>query len=236
MQVRVISSAPTGGRIIKDRNVRAAVVNAIYAEGKKVKEMLDLTTDTWEHKKPRWAIGKKYFGFGAYGITVTANPATDFGAAKWQYLDGGTYFRYAMMRRGFTPKTGVSISKISHHGTSTQFLRSSSGNNPIPAFIGKKAFDDMGLQAQPGIEPRNWTKTIIEMRSGQDGPFVAAIQNAIRNALGTKVIDWGGPAKEKTGGPSYDYEGNVIKRSKEKATSFSYHGSPLMDLIMDLDE
>jgi hypothetical protein len=234
MRVRIAAPIGASKITLSSKGVRTAVLTALNSQAKVVRDMLESTTATWENAKPKWRYEKKSFGYGIYGVGVTAIP--DFGAQKWEWLDGGTSIRWAMMRRGFQPKTGAIKTKISHHGTATNLLASRSGANTKPAFVGEMAFIRRGLPAQPGIEPRNWTKTIIEMRSGQDGPFVASIQNAIRNALGTKVVDWSGPAKDIAGGPSYDYEGNVVKRSREKATSFSYHGSPLMDLIMDLDE
>jgi hypothetical protein len=61
-----------------------------------------------------------------------------------KYLDNGTAVRFATMTHEFTPKT--------RRG----FLGSTPGKGEM-AFVNRKI-------SHPGIESRNWTKTIMEQR------------------------------------------------------------------------
>ena len=141
------------------KEVSGHVLAVLQNHANRIKKDFEATTKTWKdhhpvfHKKLRFAGGK-----------ISIEVWTD--DEVWGYLNEGTDRRWALMSHDFMPKT-VPRQLTSYAGAGTVLYR------------GPAEMKAAGIGwAQPGIEPREWTKTVIDLYSPE-------IMNDLRIAVRT---------------------------------------------------
>lgn len=149
-----------------DAEIRDAVIQAAKDMGKD----LEAVTRTWKDAKPVIQTEAVLVPAGQApsttchsSYTATAYPKNDGsrGYAKFVWLDLGTAIRYAVMSKGFVPKTRAGQ------------LQSWAGKGKM-LFVSKK-------HPMPGIKPRNFIKALKE-RWNKPTMFKARMSAALKRA------------------------------------------------------
>lgn len=130
------------------KGITVALRAALIEEGREQAKLLRKTTRTWKGDKPEFPQEVRV---GPNQVTLSIEPSGD-GADIWRYLEGGTKMRWALMGKGFRPKTRRA------------FLGSSRGRGGA-VIVGKRAMMARGIKARPGIKARNWRAEVIRERS-----------------------------------------------------------------------
>jgi hypothetical protein len=145
--------------------VRQELLNEMRKEITQTKRLFQSVVQHWQNEKPEFD-GQVITEGGDFRIVVGAvksKGGTDHAVNKFIWLDKGTKFRYPTMSGDFVRKT---------HPNS---MSTNPGNTGRPYFK-----PDYLQNPNPGIEARNWTKTIRSMRAV---PYKNAIRRAVRRGM-----------------------------------------------------
>ena len=127
--------------------VRGHLLAVLQNYSVKIKKDFEATTATWKDHNPVFTKTIKFAG-GNITLQVTTKDEV------WTYLNEGTDRRWALMSHDFMPKT-VPRQLTSYAGAGTVLYR------------GPAEMKAAGIGwAQPGIEARMWTKTVIDLYHG----------------------------------------------------------------------
>lgn len=138
-----ISITAVGRPFFNARRLQGRLLALLNAYLKKIEFDLESITLTWDHQ-PNWEPVTHYAGGDLYVRVTTDDPI--FG-----YLDEGTSIRWALMSRDFQAKTQVRTLS-SFPGSGHAVLR------------GKSAMTKRGIGPRPGIDAREWTVLIEQIR------------------------------------------------------------------------
>lgn len=137
--------------------VRGHILAVMQNYGLKIKKDFEATTATWKDHHPVFTKELKFAG-GQILLRVTT------GNEVWGYLDQGTDRRWAVMSHDFMPKTAP------------RQLTSYPGAGRV-LYRGPAEMKAAGIGwAQPGIEAREWSKTVMDLYRG-------AIRRGLRDAV-----------------------------------------------------
>ncbi len=141
--------------------IRMEILNELRKEGASQRKELDKTTSTWKGDKPAF---KSLQGLDRKsGASVITGPTgNDRGVSKWNWLNGGTKKRWAIMSGDWKSKTKVGKFK-------------SGGGKGRPVVIGKKRM----ARPQPGIKARGWTGKLAKQRKK---PFTTRMIKSMQRA------------------------------------------------------
>jgi hypothetical protein len=144
--------------------VRGHILAVLQHYGIKIKKDFDATAATWKDHHPVFTPTRKFAG-GVILFSVTTKDQV------WGILNRGTDFRWAVMSHDFSPKT-VPRQLTSYPGSGKVLYR------------GPAEMKAAGIGwAQPGIEPREWTKTVMDLyRPSIRRDLRAAVRKGIRGA------------------------------------------------------
>jgi hypothetical protein len=141
---------PIGDPKFNLKGISVALREALKREGIEQRRMLDLTTKKWTGDIPYFVSVETV---GPSQLTLTTGPhGKGKGAMKWIYLEEGTKIRWAVMSKGFRPKTRRA------------FLGSSKGKGGA-VIAGKRAMMARNIRPRPGIQARNWLAEVNKLRS-----------------------------------------------------------------------
>lgn len=142
---------PIGDDIKFDlKGVTKSLRDALETEGKEHRKLLRKTTEKWSGTKPQFRTKTVV---GPTQLTVESAPwGQGEGAKKWWWLELGTKTRWALMSSDWRSKT--------------QHRKLSSGSGAGQVIIaGRKAMQQRGIAARPGIKARDWRWEIHVQRS-----------------------------------------------------------------------
>jgi len=136
---------------LKVGRVRLEILNALRREGTTHKKELRKTVATWRGDKPKFEslVGLDHPPGAA--TVVTGPTGNTKGVQKWVWLNDGTRIRWALMSRDWRSKTKV------------RSFRSGAGAGRV-VLAGRRAMTARGIGPRPGIEAREWTKTLSQRR------------------------------------------------------------------------
>jgi hypothetical protein len=141
---------PVGQPKFDLKGIVVALREALVREGIEQRRLLDKTTRTWEGDVP-YFVSKETIS--PTQLTMTTGPHGEGkGAKKWMYLEEGTKIRWAVMSKGFKPKTRRA------------YLNSMKGRGDA-VIVGKRAMMARGIKPRPGIRARNWRAEVNKERS-----------------------------------------------------------------------
>jgi hypothetical protein len=132
------------------KGIKGLLGKALREEAAADKKLLQKTTKTWTGKKPRFATPTTLDTSGA-SLSIYTYPAGP-GADKWGWLEEGTKVRWAVMSKGFRPKTRRA------------WLNSQGGRGGV-VIAGKRAMMRKNIKARPGIKARNWVAQVQKERA-----------------------------------------------------------------------
>jgi hypothetical protein len=141
---------PIGDPTFNLKGITVALREALRREGTEQRRLLDKTTKTWQGDVPYFVSEETV---GPTQISVVTGPhGGGKGAKKWMYLEEGTKIRWAVMGKGFKPKTRRA------------WLNSMKGKGGA-VIVGKRAMMARGIRPRPGIKARNWLAEVNKERS-----------------------------------------------------------------------
>lgn len=141
--------------------VRGHLLAVLQHYGIKIKKDFDATTATWQDHHPRFTIERKFAG-GNIIFRITTRDEV------WGHLNRGTDRRWALMSHDFSPKT-VPRQLTSYPGSGKVLYR------------GPAEMRAAGISwAQPGIEAREWTKTVMDLYRRA---IISDLRNAVRKGV-----------------------------------------------------
>jgi hypothetical protein len=141
---------PVGNPKFDLKGITVALREALQREGIEQRRLLNKTTRTWEGDVPYFVSEATV---SPTQLTMTTGPHGEGkGAQKWKYLEGGTRVRWAVMGKGFKPKTRRA------------YLNSMRGKGGA-VIVGKRAMMARGIKPRPGIKARNWIAEVNKERS-----------------------------------------------------------------------
>jgi hypothetical protein len=156
---KAIGNLPDPG-VLSAPEVRGRFVGRLNKWAKQIQSDFEATTNTWEDHHPVFSI-KFSFAGGTVRILVTTKDEV------WGYLNRGTNVRWALMSSDFLPKTRP------------RSLQSFAGRGHA-VIRGQRAMTAAGLGPQPGIEAREWNKTVMDLYRDE---ISADIRAAVREGL-----------------------------------------------------
>jgi hypothetical protein len=141
--------------------VKGGILAVLVNYGNKIQQDFEATTATWKDHHPRFKITRKFAG-GNIVLSVTTKDEV------WGHLNRGTSRRWALMSHDFLPKTAP------------RQLTSYPGRGKV-LYRGPAEMQAAGINfAMPGIEPRDWTVTSLDLYRGEIRTELGA---AIRKGL-----------------------------------------------------
>lgn len=148
--------------------IRLTLLNELRKEGKDQVKKLNETTSTWKGAKPTFKTLTGLSQTLGGGASVATGPAgNDEGVNKWNWLNGGTKVRWALMSGNWKSKTSPGKFK-------------SGGGRGRVVVIGRRRM----ARPQPGIKPRGWADKLQKQRKK---PFtnrmIKAMNRAAKNAF-----------------------------------------------------
>lgn len=157
IQMKVISSKVDPAKVPMEALLAAQ--KEFIAWGKRFQDIYKKTVASWK-KKPVFDI-QIQLDTNAWTLTVfTENNI-------YRFLHDGTSERWALMSDDFVPKTVPRLL----------------GSNPgagVAVFKGKKQMQAHGLEAQKGIDAREWTQEIIKQ---EEKRFIESIEKAFLSVI-----------------------------------------------------
>ena len=146
---------------LKIDGISREILFALQKEGREQKRLLNKTTAGFTGEKPGF---ESDIDLSKGGDAIVLTGPTGAGAEKWEYLNGGTRVRYALMSSDYQAGTKPgSLAGGRKRGRAV--------------LIGRRAFARRGLRPRPGIQAREWTKLVTNMRKK---PFTQAITKAMK--------------------------------------------------------
>lgn len=144
--------------------VRGHILSVLQHYGIKIQKDFYATTATWKDHDPVFTIERKFAG-GNIKLSITTKDEV------WGYLNRGTDNRWAVMSHDFMPKTAPGQ------------LRSFPGAGSV-LYRGPAEMKAAGIGfAMPGIEARDWTKTVLDLyRDAIRRDLRAAVRKGLRSA------------------------------------------------------
>jgi len=156
--VTATNTFPKG--VLSPKSIRAHILNAALKTGRDMEAHVASITDEWRHTVPRDKKPKIRYAGGDALVSIHI-----YDEVFW-YLNDGTMERWAIMDRGFVPKTRVGV-----------LGSGSGGGRADPVMRGRRYMK----VPKPGIEARNWV-ALIEGRTEIDlkRRIDAAIQKSFK--------------------------------------------------------
>ncbi len=153
---------PIPSQVLSVKKVSGQILASMERVEKEMLKDFEKTTETWKEHKAETKFEHRFF-FSGGNATIEFKVHGEI----WNYLNGGTWHRYAIMEPGFRPKTKPGwIGSGPGRGS---VLRDKRGNPVINKSSGKR-----------GIDPRHWTDDIADKF---DDVLQKALDEAIRKGL-----------------------------------------------------
>lgn len=132
--------------------IRQEILNALRAEGRDQRKVLEPTVATWKGEKPDFEslIGLERGANGSASV-LTGPTGSEKAVNKWVWLDLGTRIRWALMSRDWKSKTRPGS------------FRSGGGRGRV-VIVGRRAMARRNIRPRPGIKARGWSEEATKRR------------------------------------------------------------------------